>query len=111
MLLAKSTFYNVKGFLYKASVSPKLCYLHDTTQFVNVSLVAALREVSDSTSFGKNKEIFNIKVKLSPAQPIFLELLSGEIVRVEERTELKTYQRMEAKTRLQNFQFEAEWMA
>jgi hypothetical protein len=84
VLPAKSTFYKVKGFLYKASFSAKLCYLHDTTQFVNVSLVTALSEVSDSTSFGKNKESFNIKVKLSPAYPMFVELLSGKLVRVEE---------------------------
>lgn len=78
MLLAKSTFYSGK-----ADFPPKLCYLHETTQFVNVSLVSALSEVSGSTSLGKNKESFNIKLKLAPAHSTFMELLASGTVRVE----------------------------
>ena len=74
----------ISTFLYKASFSPKLCYLHDTTQFVNVSLVTALSEFSDPTSFGKNKASFSIEVKLSPAHPMFVELLSGKLARGQE---------------------------
>lgn len=62
VLLAKSTFCSVK-----AGFPPKLCYLHETTQLVNISLVSALSEVSGSTSLGKNKESFNIKLKLAPS--------------------------------------------
>lgn len=75
MLLAKKK----STFLYKASFSPKLC-----TQFVNVSLVTALSEFSDPTSFGKNKASFSIEVKLSPAHPMFVELLSGKLARGQE---------------------------
>lgn len=76
MLLAKSTFYSVK-----AGFPPKLCYLHETTQLVNISLVSALSEVSGSTSLGKNKESFNIKLKLAPAHSTFMELPASDKVR------------------------------